>query len=345
MTFPRCSVIIVNWNGLPFLGPCLEALSRQTLSDFETILVDNASTDGSSRWVAEHFPGVRLLLHSRNLGFAEGVNSGIAAARGDFLILLNNDTQVDPCFLEALVEAAGLDERVGMVGGVLVFDRKPEFVASAGIRMQWDGVALDLWVGRRRGELPDRPQEVFGPSGGAALLRRAMLEEVGIFRPEFFAYLEDVDLAWRARLAGWRCLLAPGAVVRHVYSATGGKDSPFKTFYLARNRWLVLYLNLPAGLWLRYAPLILAYDLAACAYGILGGKGEIWRGRLAALRMFPSLRPERRAVQRLRRVPLRELARFFSPPLSPWSTLRLRREIARLAGDLPGPDTPSPPTG
>lgn len=335
MSSPRCSVIIVNWNGWPFLGPCLEALSQQTFTDFEAILVDNASTDGSPQWVAEHFPGVRLLVHPRNLGFAAGVNSGIAAAQGEFLVLLNNDTQAGPRFLEALVEAAGLDERVGMVGGVLVFDRRPEFVASAGIRMQWDGVALDLWVGRRREELPNGPQEVFGPSGGAALLRRAMLEEVGLFRPEFFAYLEDVDLAWRARLAGWRCLLAPKAVVRHVYSATGGQDSPFKAFYLARNRWLVLYLNLPAGLWLRYAPLILAYDLAACTYGVLSGKHEIWRGRLAALRMFPSLRQERRTVQRLRRVPLREVARFLSPPLSPWGTLRLRREIARLAKDSP----------
>lgn len=334
MSSPCCSVIIVNWNGRPFLGPCLEALSRQTFPDFETILVDNASTDGSPRWVAEHFPEVRLLVHSRNLGFAEGVNSGIAAARGDFLVLLNNDTQAEPRFLEALVETAGQDERVGMVGGVLVFARWPEFVASAGIRMQWDGVALDLWLGRRREELPDRPQEIFGPSGGTALLRRTMLEQVGLLRPEFFAYLEDVDLAWRARLAGWRCLLCPGAVVRHVYSATGGEDSPFKAFHLARNRWLVLYLNLPAGLWLRYAPLILAYDLAACAYGLMSGKHEIWRGRLAALRMLPSLRPERRAVQRLRQVSLRELTRLLSPPLSPWSTLRLRREIARRAGDL-----------
>ncbi|MGB9723749.1 MAG: glycosyltransferase family 2 protein [Chloroflexia bacterium] len=332
MSSPRCSVIIVNWNGRPYLGPCLEALRRQSWGDFETILVDNASTDGSPAWVAEHFPEVRLIVHPRNLGFAEGCNRGWAEARGEFLILLNNDTQAEPSFLEALVEAAGQDERVGLVGGVLVFDRRPEFIASAGIRMQWDGVALDLWAGRRREELPEAPQEIFGPSGGAALLRRTLLEEVGLFRPEFFAYLEDADLAWRARLSGWRALLAPRAVVRHVYSATGGQDSPRKSFYLARNRWLVLFLNLPAGLWLRYAPLILAYDLAACAYGVLSGRHEVWRGRLAALRMLPRLWPERRAVQRRRRVPLGELSRLLSPPLSPWGTLRLRREIARLAG-------------
>jgi len=329
---PRCSVIIVNWNGRPFLGPCLEALRRQTWGDFEVILVDNASTDGSPRWVAEHFPEVRLIVHPRNLGFAEGCNSGMAEARGEFLLLLNNDTQAEPAFVEALLEVAGQDRRIGLVGGVLVFARRPEYVASAGIRMQWDGVALDLWAGRRREELPDGPQEIFGPSGGAALIRRSLLEEVGPFRPEFFAYLEDVDLAWRARLSGWRAFLAPQAVVHHVYSATGGQDSPWKSFYLARNRWLVLFLNLPAGLWLRYAPLILAYDLAACAYGLFSGRHEIWRGRLAALRMLPRLWPERRAVQRRRRVPLREIVRLLSPPLSPWETLRLRREISRLAG-------------
>ena len=131
--------------------------------------------------------------------------------------------------------------------------------------------------------------------------------------------------------AGWRCLLAPQAVVRHVYSATAGPGSPFKSFHLARNRWLVLFLNLPAGLALLYAPLILAYDLAACAYGLLRGDREVLKGRWAALRMLPSLRPARRAAQRLRRVPLRAVARRLSPPLAPWTTLRLRKEIAALS--------------
>lgn len=327
---PTVSVVIVNWNGRPLLGPCLDALQRQTWPDFEIVLVDNGSTDGSCEWIAAHYPTVRLVRNERNLGFAEGNNRGFAAARGEFLVLVNNDTEAEPGFLQALVEAVRPDERVGAVAGVLVFAHRPEVVASAGLRVGWDGVALDAWAGRPRAELPPAPVEVFGASGGAVLYRRRMLDEIGPFHPEYFFYLEDADLAWRARLAGWRCLLAPQAVVRHVYSATAGQGSPFKSFHLARNRWLVLFLNLPVGLGLLCAPLILAYDVAACAYGLLRGDREVLRGRGAALRLLPSLGAKRRAVQRLRRVPLRAVARWLSPPLAPWTTLRLRRQIGEL---------------
>jgi GT2 family glycosyltransferase len=228
------------------------------------------------------------------------------------------------------VETARQDERIGAVAGVLVFAHRPEVVASAGLRVGWDGVAVDARAGRPRSELPAAPVEVFGASGGAALYRRGMLDEIGPFSSAYFFYLEDVDLAWRARLAGWRCLLAPQAVVRHVYSATAGQGSPFKSFHLARNRWLTLFLNLPAGLGLLCAPLILAYDLAACAYGLFQRDYEVLKGRWAALRMLPALWPQRRAVRRLRRVPLTEIVRWLSPPLAPWTTLRLRREIGEL---------------
>lgn len=328
---PLVSVILVNYNGRPLLGPCLESLRGQAGVPFEIVLVDNASGDGSVPYVAEHYPEVRLLPQERNLGFAAGNNAGIAAARGEFLVLLNNDTQAEPGFLSALFEAARSDPSVGMVAGVLVFAHRPERINSAGLRVQWDGVVLDERCGAPRESLPQAPVEVFGPCGGAALYRRAMLAEVGDLRPNFFAYLEDADLAWRGRLAGWRCLLAPGAVVRHIYSATAGGDSAFKSFHLARNRLLLLYLDLPAGLWWRYFPFIVGYDLAACAYGLLSGDLPVLRGRLAALRMLPALRLQRQAVQRLRRVSLGELARWLVPPLSPWGTLRLRREIAALS--------------
>ncbi len=333
---PTCSVIVVNWNGRHLLGPCLDALRAQSFRDFETIVVDNASTDGSPQWVAQRYPEVRLLVQPANLGFAGGNNVGLAAARGHFLVLLNNDTQADAGFLQALVDVARQDERVGMVAGVLVFTQRPEVIASAGMRVQWDGVVLDHAVGRPLSSLAPAAAEVFGPCGGAALYRRAMLDEVGLFRPEFFAYLEDADLAWRGRLAGWRCLLAPQAVVGHVYSASAGRDSAWKSFYLARNRWLVLYLDLPAGLWLRCAPLIVAYDIGACAYGLVTGNLAVLRGRLAALKMLPRLRPLRQQVQRQRRVPLGDITRLLSPPLAPWTTLRMRREIGRLAGSAAG---------
>ncbi len=327
---PTCSVILVNWNGREFLGPCLAALQQQTFSDFETVMVDNASTDGSADWVAVNYPGVHLLHSERNVGFPAGCNAGIAAAQGEFLVLLNNDTEASPTFLEELVHTARLDERVGMVAGVLVFARQPGWINSAGITMHWDGTALDYAANQPLESLPSAPVEIFGPSGGAALYRRAMLEEVGALRSDFFAYLEDADLAWRGRLAGWEGLLAPRAVARHAYSATSGRGSSFKSFQMARNRLLLLYLDLPAGLWLRYGACILAYDLAAGAYGLLRDRAVV-RGRLAALRMFPALRADRRAVQKLRRVPLSALARWMERPLGPGEVVRMRRRIAALA--------------
>jgi len=328
---PLCSVIVVNWNGRELLGPCLEGLQQQRWQDFEVLLVDNASTDGSAPWVRAHFPEVRVIENVRNLGFAGGANVGLAAAQGEHLVLLNNDAYPEPDFLQALVETAREDARVGMVAGVLVFAHRPERIASAGMRMQWDGVAIDHLAGRPRSCLPDTPVEIFGPSGGAALYRRAMIQEIGPFRAELFAYLEDVELAWRAQLAGWKCLLAPKAVARHVYSATSGLASRFRSFQLARNRVILLFLALPTGLWLRFAPFILAYDLFACAYGLLSGDREVVRGRLAALRAVPALWRERRALQQGRRVPLREIVRLLQPPMAPWTVLHLRREIARLA--------------
>jgi GT2 family glycosyltransferase len=327
---PSCSVIVLNWNGRQFLGPCLESLRRQTFQDFEIILVDNASTDGSAEWVAQHYPEVRLLVNERNLGFTGGNNVGFAAARGELVVLLNNDTEAEPHFLEALVQVARSDPKVGMVAAVLVFAHQPTYVASAGIRMQWDGVGLDYLPGRPLQDLPAEPVEIFGPSGGAALYRRAMLEQIGFFWPTYFIYLEDVDLAWRGQLAGWRCLLAPQAVVRHVYSATMGQGSPFKSFLLARNRWLMLFLNLPAGLWLRWAPFILVYELTSCAYGLLARNWQVLRGRMVALKMLPGLWSRRRAMQRMRCVSLRSLSPLLSPPLAPWTTLRLRRQIDQL---------------
>ncbi len=329
---PLCSVIVVNWNGRDLLGPCLQGLREQRQQDFEVLLVDNASSDGSAAWVRAHFPEVRVIENARNLGFAGGANVGFAASQGEYLVVLNNDTRPEPQFLEALVDAAQGDARIGMVAGVLVFAHRPEYIASAGIRMQWDGVAIDYLAGQPRSLLPAAPVEVFGPSGGAALYRRAMLREIGPFREDLFAYLEDAELAWRARLAGWRCLLAPKAIVHHVYSATSGLASPFKSFQLARNRLLLLFLAFPAGLWLRFAPFIAAYDLFACLYGLLSGDVQVVRGRLAALHALPRLWEERRALQQRRRVSLRELVRLLDPPMAPWSVLQLRRKIECLAG-------------
>jgi GT2 family glycosyltransferase len=165
---------------------------------------------------------------------------------------------------------------------------------------------------------------VFGASGGLALLRRELIADVGSFEPAFFNYLEDADLAWRARLRGWGCVLAPLARARHVYSASSVEGSPFKQRLLARNRLRVIVRCLPGPLLRACWPAILRYDLLALAYGLLRRQPAILRGRFEALREFPALAAQRRAIQAGRTAGLSDLEPWIVPPLPPLAVLRAR---------------------
>ena len=201
-----------------------------------------------------------------NLGFAAAINKGIHASSSRYVVSLNNDTEPDPGWLAALVSAAERDPTVGMCASKMLFADRPGMINSTGICVDRAGIAWD----RRGGEADDgreiEPVEVFGPCGGAALYRRAMLEEIGMFDERFFAYLEDVDIAWRGRQAGWRCLCVPAARVLHRHSATGKEGSPFKSFHLGRNKVWLLLKNYPVQRLWRYVPAVLLYDFNGCAF-------------------------------------------------------------------------------
>lgn len=329
-TRPTASLIIVNWNGLAYLRACLPALITQLHDADELIVVDNGSADGSVAWVNASFPQVRLIPLRTNLGFAQGNNLGMRLARSEVLVALNNDTIPAPDFLEQLLAVFAVAPQVGMAASVLTFAHRPEVVASAGIAIQRNGLALDLWQGQPVTALPAGPVEIFGPSGGAAAYRRQLLEDVGLFEPSFWMYLEDADLAWRARLRGWRCLLAPAARVRHVYSASSGQGSPLKQRLLARNRLRLLVRCLPDALLLRWLPAILVYDLAAAAYGLCCGQPAIFAGRATALHELPGLLVQRRAIQRSRIVSVDELAGWARPTQSPQNYLAQQQQLNQL---------------
>lgn len=324
------SVIIVTWNGLRYLPACLEALLPQLPTDAETVLVDNGSTDGTLAWVRAAYPAVRLVALPENLGFAGGVNAGLRVADGELLLLLNNDAFVEPGCIAALLEAMRQRADVGAAGALLTFAHRPDLVASAGIRVRRDGLALDLWAGRAVADLPAAPLEIMGPSGGAALYRRALLDDVGLLAPGFFSYLEDADLAWRAQLRGWRSIVVPGARARHVYSATGGQGSPLKHYLLGRNRVRVIVRCMPGPLLWRCLPAILFYDLLAIGYGLLNRQPSIATGRLAALRELPALMQERRSIQARRTTSIAALSRWLDPAGSPWATLHEQRRLAAI---------------
>jgi GT2 family glycosyltransferase len=261
------SVIVVNFNGRRFLSDCLSALERQSLPRhrFEVLLVDNGSTDGSIEFVKQQFPWVRLLPQTENLGFAEANNRAERLARGEWVALLNNDTRVDPLWLEALLSAAS-DPAVGGVASRVLFRDRPNVINSAGLTLYRDGRGGDRLEGTADSGITREPADVFGGSGSSLLLRRAMLADVGFFDPSLFMYYEDLDLAWRARLRGWRFVYAPAAVVEHVHCGSSGTASPFFLRQVERNRVLVNIRNAPPFLAL------------ANAVGLLARAGRlIWR--------------------------------------------------------------------
>jgi GT2 family glycosyltransferase len=321
------SAVIVSWNGLRHLPACLEALLPQLPPAAELLLIDNGSTDGTAAWVRGTHPHVRLIALPANLGFAGGVNVGLRAARGDLLLLINDDAFVQAGFVAALSDELRRRPDAGAAGAVLLFDHRPDLVASAGIRVRRDGLALDLWAARSVAELPAEAQPIFGPSGGAALYRRALLEDVGLMEPGFFSYLEDVDMAWRARLRGWGSVVVPGARARHVYSATAGQGSPFKQRLLGRNRLRTIVRCVPGELLTRNLAAILMYDLLATTYGALTRQPAVVAGRAAALRELPTLLRERRQIQARRTAPRADIEQWLEPAGPPWSALREQRRL------------------
>ncbi|GIW08886.1 MAG: glycosyl transferase [Dehalococcoidia bacterium] len=297
MSGPLASVVIVTWNGREWLERCLPAVEAQRGVRFETIVVDNGSIDGTAELIDRCFRSVRLIRNRDNRGFAPANNQGIAAARGQYVATLNNDAIPEPDWLAALVDACEADNNLAMAASRMVRLDDPTVFDSAGIAPDRFGFAWNLRAGEK---VPEReaPREVFGACAGAALYRRGMLEDVGLFDERFGSYYEDVDLAWRSQLRGWPGRYIPSAVVRHAHSATGNRLPSAKRFLLARNRLLTVVKNMPwPGLWvaLLSAPLL---DGAAAAGGLLRGDAAGLLGRLAALRELGIVLHQRRRIQR-----------------------------------------------
>lgn len=317
----RVSAVVVNYQQRDLLRFCLASL-RDALRPFEDaqeiVVVDNSSSDGSVEMVRDEFPEARLIELAENAGFAGGVAVGVRHAAGDWIFCVNNDATVAPDAIQELLRVAetGGDE-IGSVAAQMVFADRPWVINSAGIEIDRLGVASDRLLGEPVSASESEPVEVFGTSAGAALYRKAMLEEVP-FDPTFFAYYEDVDVAWRARMRGWRCLYAPRAVVHHHHSATARHGSSLKYYWSGRNRIRVLARNATRGQLGRWGFAMLAFDLAyvVVVLGMDRSTGPI-RGRIEGLRGW---RTDRRAGARHRQAV--ELAPF----------LGFRAAVRRLRG-------------
>jgi GT2 family glycosyltransferase len=302
------SVIIVNFNGKKFLQDCLSSLLIQTYSPFEVILVDNASHDGSIEFVQEHFPHVKIFIEKENLGFAGGSNAGIREAQGEFILTLNNDTIVPPDFIGELIKPMMQDPSVGMCGSKMVFPDGR--INSTAICISRSGAAWD-----RGGGEPDHGQydiaaEVFGPCAGAALYRRTMLDEIGLFDEDFFLFMEDVDLAFRARLSGWKCMYVPTARVVHVHGGTAGFRSDISVYYGNRNLVWYVVKNFPSRTLILSSPWIITRNCADIPYYFLHGKGlAIVRAKNDMMKGFLSMVRKRKGIKR--QVPVAEIEKWI----------------------------------
>lgn len=319
MKVPVVSIIIVNWNGCHYLPDCLDSLREQSYHNFETIVVDNGSKDGSIALLKKQYQWVRLVELSDNTGFATGNNAGFSVALGsDYIIALNNDTRVEQEWLAELIAAAESGERIGMVASRICSWDDPDCIDSLGVAVCPDGMSRGSRRMVRYSSLTlAKTEDILLPSGCAALYRRKMVDEIGFFDDDFFAYCEDTDLGLRGRLAGWGAVLARDAVVHHRYSRSGGVFSPLKLYLVERNHYWValkcfplrMLLMLPFWTFVRYlvqARLVLSAQGAGEQFRSSNQSRGLVQALLKALRDMlknvPAVLAKRRRIMRNRSV-------------------------------------------
>ncbi|PWU03971.1 MAG: glycosyltransferase family 2 protein [Terriglobia bacterium] len=319
------SVVVVNWNRKELLRACLLSLQRQTGVPFEVIVVDNGSADGSAEMAESEF-GSRVIRNTQNRGFCAANNQGIRAAQGEFIGLLNNDAEAEPGWLYALWKACRSAPDVGMAASKILVWENPRIIDKAGHLIFPDGQNRGRGSGALDRGQYDREEEVLWPDGCAALYRKEMLDQIGGFDEDFFAYGDDAELGLRARIAGWRCIYTPQAVVRHHRGSTMGKDSVRRLELIERNRLLLAIKLFPASL-LALNPVYFALRLAAGILAVHRGVGDTvhfpgWRGKwrmaqalvrgdVDALRMARRIWRKRAEVQRFRRLDARSVRKLI----------------------------------
>jgi len=319
------SVVVLNWNGKEVVEKCLQSLQGQTYQPLEIIVVDNASTDDSMDLVRKKFLNVKLILNERNLGFGGGNNVGIRASQGRYIMMLNNDTRLDSKCIEELKRSIEKDDRYGACASKILLEYEDNLIDAAGIVVCPDG--LSIGRGRlEKGDRYDEEVEVFFASDCACLYRREMLEDIGLYDEDFFAYADETDMGWRAQLAGWKCIYNPKAIVYHFHSASTGTYSPFKAFLVERNRIWVAIKSFPFPL-LVFGQFYTFWRYLLQAYGAFAGRGAAGRFTsdfskielvkilikvyLSLWKQLPLMLRKRRVIQKKRRISNREVFKLI----------------------------------
>jgi GT2 family glycosyltransferase len=292
------AVVIVNWNSGQMLQSCLAALARQTRQPDRVIVVDNGSSDGSADGLEGAWPTIEVLRMGANLGFAAANNRAVETLQTQWVALLNPDTVAEPGWLEALIRAAGAHPGFSMFASRLVLAADPTRLDGTGDVYYTNGLAARRDYRRPAAAAATQAEEVFSPCAAAALYEVQDFRAHGGFDESYFCYFEDVDLAFRLRLGGGRCVYVPDAVVRHVGSAVSGARSAFTLYHGHRNLVWTFFKNMPLALLLRYLPAHLLLNIVSIAYFASRGQGRtIARAKWDAMLGLPRILRERRRVQ------------------------------------------------
>jgi GT2 family glycosyltransferase len=323
----KVSIIIVNYNGLSTILDCLKSLERQTETDYEVIVVDNASVDGSVATIQSQFPEVKMVTLKENRGFTGGNIEGLRHATGIYICLLNPDTEVTNNWLKSLVQGMDRHPEVGICASKLLVHGSRQ-IDSAG-----DGCTT-TGRGYKRGEGQNcsfytSEEYIFGGCGGALLLRKTMIDQIGFLDDDFFLIYEDTDFNFRAQLAGWKCLFVPSAVVYHKVRSSIGTLSDLAVYYSIRNARFVWVKNMSTRLLIKYFHHHLVQEIGSIVYFCL--KHQKWRAYFRAnvsfLSLLPKMIKKRRAIMENKKVSDRELEQILTPLFQPGL---LRQKIRKV---------------
>ncbi|MEI6498875.1 MAG: glycosyltransferase family 2 protein [bacterium] len=299
----KFSIIIPNWNGQKFLQVCLDSIREQSYKNFEIIIIDNGSIDDSIAFLEKNYPEVRLIKLPRNIGFSPAVNLGIVAAKNELIFLLNNDTELDREFLAEMSRAVDKYQDAGMYASKMLSFTDRSIIDTCGDRMTWSGRSYKFGEGEKDGENYSKSYYTFGACGGAVVYRKSMLGQIGLFDEDFFAYLEDVDIDFRAQLAGFKCVFVPDAKVFHIGSATSNRISGFAFRLMIKNHYHLIFKNYPTSKIITNLHKILYSDLrffaAAIRYHMVGA---YLTGAYQAISEFPKMIAKRREIQKSKKV-------------------------------------------
>ncbi len=324
---PKALAIIPNYNGGDLILRCLDSVLSQTYSPIETIVVDNASTDGSLAQIKKKFPKIKIIETGYNAGWGIACNIGMKAAESTYIALINNDAVLEPNCVEEMVVAIELNPSYGSCASRILLLDQPEITEVCGLAIYPDGSSCG------RGRLGPADQfmnveEVFCANDCCCLYKRTMIEDIGDYDPDFFIYCDETDIGWKHQLAGWKCVYAPKAVAYHAHSRAAGSYSNFKAYHVERNRIFIV---------LKYFPLLMlvaSFPISAYRYSyqwylatfkkkgalahytknnsLLSGVNILLKAHIDALKKIPVMWKRRRELKKIRRIKSHELKNLFT---------------------------------